>query len=463
MLTVSMVPAAAPAPRDCSPVLRRGTDPGSWVGVGGQERPGSAANPPVPGSAEAQGRGVRAMDTSRTRAVAFFASCFALLLFGLAWARFPYVRSLLGPNARLFDGLIVFAVCYLALRAYLMLVRHLPAAWEYIWLAVDLGVITLAVYLTGGVRSDAAIVYFWPVATSAIQRRPRRTLCVGLACVLAYAAVCWARTLTPDQVAKLGTRLFVVIIATGVAVVYARTEAARVEELARLREQVALGDYRSRLSQEMHDGIQYYLVAIATRLDLARALAVDDPEAAARMAVEQRLTVQQAADELRYLVRRLRSPLIERRGFVDALRDHLGLFQDRTGIVPQFAIEGAVQPLRPDVEQAAFRIVQEALTNIEKHAQATAVEVHVTFGEGTLRCIVADNGHGFDASAGPSEPTTEGGFGVSSMSQRAASLDGELTIESSPDAGTRVTLTVPLEEAARPREGEHAPHPAADR
>ena len=403
------------------------------------------------------------MDASKTRAAAFFVSCFALLLFALVWARFPYVRSLLGPYARWFDALVWCSLGYLALRAYLMLVRQLAEGWEYAWLAVDLGIISFAVYLSGGIRSDAAIVYFWPVATSSIQRRPRRTLCVGLASALCYAAVCWAHTLTPDHAAKLITRLVVIVVATGVAVVYAQTEAARVEELARLREQVALADYRSRLSQEMHDGIQHYLVAIATRLELARALAARDPEGAARMAVEQRLTVRQAADELRYLVRRLRSPLIERRGFVAALRDHLGLFRERTGIAPRLDLQGTVQPLRPDVEQAAFRIVQEALTNIEKHASATEVGVRIAFGDTALQCEITDNGAGFDASAGPPEPSLAGGFGLNSMEQRAESVDAALRVESAPGEGTRVTFTVPLDEAQWPQEGGHAADSAADR
>ncbi len=386
------------------------------------------------------------MKTRRLRSAAFFASCFALLLFGAVWVQFPDVRERIqdeGDIAR-FYVLIGFAICYLAGRAYLALGRHVPERWERAWLVLDLSIITYAVFLTGGIRSEAALVYFWPVATSSIQRRPRLTLSVGVSCAALYVAVAWLHGLEGSHLTKLVTYVFVMLVATGVAAAYAMAEAARVEEIARLREQVALGDYRTRLSQEMHDGIQHYLVRIATRLELARSIMGERPAQAAQVAVDQRVTVRQAADELRYLVRRLRSPSIERQGFVAALGDHLSFFEDRSSISARLEIEGEPTPLRPDIEQAVFRVVQEALTNAEKYSQASEVKVRLGFAPGRFECVVADNGVGFDPAEMRAEPAVEGGFGLSSMEQRAESVDGQLRVTSGPGRGTEVAVSVPI-------------------
>jgi signal transduction histidine kinase len=246
------------------------------------------------------------------------------------------------------------------------------------------------------------------------------------------------------MVPRLVVRLFIIGAATAVAIAFAITEATRVEELARLREQVALADYRAQLSQEMHDGIQHYLVRIGTRLNLAAALAKTDPEGAVRMATGEALAVRQAGDELRYLVRRLRSPLVQRLGFIGALEGHLSLCGERAGCQAKLEIQGEPGRMAPDVEQAAFRILQEALTNVEKYALAAHVTVGVTFGPERLECTVTDDGVGFDASASPEAPGLQGGFGLPGMRERAQSVGGEVVIESAPGAGTTVRFLVPL-------------------
>ena len=225
---------------------------------------------------------------------------------------------------------------------------------------------------------------------------------------------------------------------------YALTEAARLEQIARLREKVVLADYRTRLSQEMHDGIQHYLVNIAARLELARKLMGKEPEQAANIAVDQRFAVRQAADELRYLVRLLRSPAAEREGFVDALKHHLSLFAERSSISAPLAIQGTTTPVPPKVAHAAFRILQEALTNVEKHAQADQGAVTLRFGSDLFECVIADKGVGFDPSNTAERPGIEGGLGLSSMRERAESVGGRLQVNSVPGQGTEITVTVPM-------------------
>lgn len=407
------------------------------------------------------------MEQRTLQSPAFFVLYACVLSFAVVWSYFPYVLERSGDNIVLFRVLLAFAACYLGVRTYLVLLKSIPEGRGYVWLALDLVIITLAVKLTGGIRSNAALIYFWPLVTSSIERRPNMTLTLGLITAVLYLAAVWPPSPeVADPLAKAITYVFVILLATALATFYARWEAARVREMVRLREQVALADYRSRLSQEMHDGIQHYLVKIATRLDLAGVLADKEPGRAARIATDQRLTVRQAGDELRYLVRRLRSPVIERLGFVDALRDHVAMFTERSCVNVAVQIEGTAASLPPDVEQAAFRIVQEALTNAEKYAQASEVRVRLRFGDDAFECVVADDGVGFDRDAeAAGEPEPDSGFGLVSMNERAESVGGRLVVDSAPGQGTRVTFTVPLGDgsAAEPEGGHDDEDQTADR
>jgi signal transduction histidine kinase len=381
------------------------------------------------------------MDAARTRRIAFFILYFVALVSALIWVHCDYVRQRSGVDLHAAYVVFAGACAYLLLRAHLVLGGRVSERWEYLWLSMDLLLITAGVYLTGRMGSDLALLYFWPLVTASVQRRPRLTIGVGSAIAVLYGIVAGPDAIETALLPRLIARLFVIAAATAVAVAYAVTEAARVEELTRLREQVALSEYRSRLSQEMHDGIQHYLVRIAAKLNLARILVEREPDKAARMAIDQALTVRQASDELRYLVRRLRSPVVEQQGFIGALQDHLTMFGERAGADVELQVEGTLRPLAPDVEQAAFRIIQEALTNTEKYADADRVEVRVTFGDDSLECVVADNGRGFDPSA-PRPDGVDGGFGLPGIRERAASVDGEVAITSAPGGGTTITFRV---------------------
>lgn len=96
----------------------------------------------------------------------------------------------------------------------------------------------------------------------------------------------------------------------------------------------------------------------------------------------------------------------------------------RAGISAPLDAQGAPRTLPPDAEQAAFRIIQEALTNAEKHAGPTQVRVTMSYRPESFECVVADDGAGFEPSRVPREPTEEGGFRLCSMRQRAEQVGG---------------------------------------
>lgn len=121
-----------------------------------------------------------------------------------------------------------------------------------------------------------------------------------------------------------------------------------------------------------------------------------------------------------------------------ALRQHTETISDQHGIAVQFEVTGEIERISGDMETAVYRIVQEALTNIIRHAQATRIDVLLKRRDGSLIVIVEDNGVGFDPKVQHS-----GHLGMVGMQERATMLGGTLTIESVPGSGTTIFLEVP--------------------
>jgi len=372
----------------------------------------------------------------------FLYHLWACVPFAIAWAAAPGILGVSrDPDEILALRMVVLvALAYLAIRSWVVL-RRPQWGWQHVWPLVDVLLISVALCVKGSPhRSWLSLLYLLPVAEAAATLELRWALAVGVLSAAAYVVACGAAGLGSLQYMYAIFRLFFLVLMASLLTHLARTA-------ARAQSELALSRYRTALSREMHDGIQHYLVAISTRLGYAVGLLGRDPERAARLAVDQRFLVGQAADELRYLVRRLRTPVLERQGFLDGLRDHLMLFGDSTGIAVSLEVEGEPQVLAPDVEQAAFRIIQESLTNARKHARASAVAVRLAYEPGRLDCVVEDDGVGFDPAQTPPAPSVEGGVGLSSMRERAASVGAMLHVESAPGEGTRVTFTVQTDAA----------------
>ncbi len=193
---------------------------------------------------------------------------------------------------------------------------------------------------------------------------------------------------------------------------------------------------RRRLSRELHDETGQALTSILLGLRaLEDTLETEESrQATARL----RELVVATLQDVRRLALELRPSALDDFGLVAAVEHLTTTFAEKTGMRVDFGAALGDERLPTEVDTALYRIVQESLTNIVKHARAQRVSIALTKMEGSVKAVVEDDGRGFDPAA------TEGGFGLVGMSERLALLGGRLRIESSPGAGTTIAAEVPL-------------------
>ncbi len=222
-----------------------------------------------------------------------------------------------------------------------------------------------------------------------------------------------------------------------------------VSELSRAQE--ALEDYvrlatdaqeeeRKRLARELHDDTIQTLVIAKAELD---ALAAEEPAPAVVRAhlANVEATLAAVIDNVRRFSRDLRPSLLDDLGLVQAVDWLVGDISARTGINAQLHTSGEPRRLDQKDELTLFRIVQEALRNVERHARAKAVEVRIHFGE-DVRVTLTDDGKGFDTSQALHDRRSSSGLGLLGMRERAKLAGAALSIRSQPSTGTSVTVTL---------------------
>jgi signal transduction histidine kinase len=193
---------------------------------------------------------------------------------------------------------------------------------------------------------------------------------------------------------------------------------------------------RQRISRELHDQVGQNLTAVSLALSALRlALASESSKAlTARLNDASRL-IEETTDHIRSLMLDLRPSMLDDYGILSAMQWYGARFEERTGITVEVSGKGTLQRFSTDIETALYRIAQEALTNIAKHAQAATVFITWETAP-VVRLSVVDDGIGFDAH----ERHT--GWGLMIMRERALAIGGALHIASQPQHGTRVTAVV---------------------
>lgn len=208
--------------------------------------------------------------------------------------------------------------------------------------------------------------------------------------------------------------------------------AATLEELAITRE-------RSRLARELHDTLAHVQSGVAVQLEAVNTLWQTDPTAAHQLLQKSIMTVRSGMSETRRALQALRASPLESQGLVDAIRKFAEQLTERVAFRLDLQLPATIEGLSDETEQGVYRIVQEALTNIERHAQAKTASLQMTLWPHLLQVMIKDDGKGFSQ-----DKVSKTSFGVHGMREWAELIGAAFDLQSQPGQGTTIYLKVTL-------------------
>lgn len=239
-----------------------------------------------------------------------------------------------------------------------------------------------------------------------------------------------SRRFTNDQVALLA----VLSAFAGTAIENARLQAQSHYAL--------LSDERMRIAREMHDGLSQSLFGTSLELDVCRKRVRDNPdEVAGRLDRVQEILVR-SLSELRRYIHDLRPVSLNTLGLVGAMHQRLSEIGDARGVSMRVYTEGVERPLPPSIEACLYRVAQEAVTNVAKHADAKRAVVLLRFDTTEVHMIIEDDGHGFDVAEAQQRLEKDESIGLKSMRDRVQSEGGTFALSSS-SKGTMLKVDIP--------------------
>jgi signal transduction histidine kinase len=197
---------------------------------------------------------------------------------------------------------------------------------------------------------------------------------------------------------------------------------------------------RRRIARELHDDISQTLTGLGMSLGSVEALMTSDPAAAKRGLESLQHATSEAVENARRLIRNLRPSLLDDLGLVPAISWYVENYLDVAGVKAKLKTSGSDQDLSPMIQIVIFRIVQEAITNIVKHAQAKTAHIYLQFTPSAIVGSIEDDGRGFNVDALHTEKRE--GTGLLGIEERIELLKGKLTIESKPGKGTRIHFEI---------------------
>jgi signal transduction histidine kinase len=202
----------------------------------------------------------------------------------------------------------------------------------------------------------------------------------------------------------------------------------------------AVLEERQRLARDLHDSVIQALYSVTLHAQAAsRLLTAGDLATVATYLGALQTTAQEALDEMRLLIFELRPPILEQAGLAAALQARLDTVEGRANLETSLSVEGTIR-LAPYVEQMLYRIAQEALNNILKHAHASRIAICLKQARSIVTLEISDDGIGFD----PVAARVSGGLGLRGIEERVSQVGGDLALRTAPGAGTRLRVTVAL-------------------
>lgn len=202
---------------------------------------------------------------------------------------------------------------------------------------------------------------------------------------------------------------------------------------------------RKRLASDLHDGIIQSLIAIWYRMQRITPAADESPQHWFDEIQDLTNVLGEQIQDIRRILYDLRPIILDNYGLIPAVESYLNNLQEQTQLQVSLVVNGNNQRLSSRIEITLFRILQEALTNVTKHAEATKVKVDLSIQEEEVALTVEDNGTGLDRNT-LSPPTPQNHLGLASIQERALLLGGTCSIDSSKGEGTRILVKIPIEQ-----------------
>tara|TARA_B100000315_G_scaffold36188_1_gene30899 strand:- start:2272 stop:3423 length:1152 start_codon:yes stop_codon:yes gene_type:complete len=210
----------------------------------------------------------------------------------------------------------------------------------------------------------------------------------------------------------------------------------------------AVSEERTRIACDIHDGLIQTLVGLNYKLDLCQTLSGQDSAQCLEVLTEIKTQLRSSIEEARYVIFNLRPLLSSQLDMIPAVKTYLKSFEAQARIKTTFCSKGYERALDSKTKIFLFRIIQESLSNVHKHAKATQVTVSVDIQSHRVLTTIEDNGIGFDAEMTFQNAFTWDSFGLRAIIERARIIGGDANIESQHGNGTRITVESPIR---RPR------------
>lgn len=219
---------------------------------------------------------------------------------------------------------------------------------------------------------------------------------------------------------------------------------ARLAHYATTLEQLSVSRERNRMARELHDTLAHTLSAVAVQLEAIDVLWDSDPTKARETLTLSKDLTRNGLTEARRALKALRASPLEDLGLVLAVQHLAQMNAERAGLQLSLQTAETLGELHPTIQQTIYRIAEEAMNNVVRHANATALGVLLGYDGSQLKLLVMDNGEGFDLN----KAAQNGHYGLVGMQERAALCGGQLNVQSQPGQGTRVEFSVEMVKSA---------------
>lgn len=202
---------------------------------------------------------------------------------------------------------------------------------------------------------------------------------------------------------------------------------------------------RKRVAREIHDGPAQLMANLVIKTELCEKLVDMDKKKAKEELGNLKQFLRSSLSDVRKIIYDLRPMSLDDLGLIPTIQRYITNYIEETGISVEFLVFGDSKPIKPVIELAAFRIVQESLTNIKKHSAAKNTSVRIEFKNGNVNLMISDDGKGFDKDIIKSSRQDNECYGLLSMRERVELLNGKFDIRTNKGKGTKVFVSIPID------------------